>query len=83
MTYALIIVEKLNHTHGWPDSMHHVLTNMQLPEGVTRLNESAWLINLDSCLLFLSGLVKIVHTEKLSHHVTFFDQKPSFVCAPQ
>lgn len=81
MTYALIIVEAPK--HGWPDSMHRAIRKPPVGEGFERLNESAWLIDLDSRLLFLAGVIQICHTENLVHHVAFFDQKPSFVSAPQ
>lgn len=79
MTYALIIVAKDNPGNPWPDAMHRVLHRMPTVEGVTRLNESAWLVHLDSSLLFLARLVGIAHDEKLAHHVAFFEQKPTFI----
>jgi hypothetical protein len=79
MTYALIIVSKTNPRDPWPEAMHTALYKTQLPGGATRLNESAWLVPLDSCLLFLCRLVCIAHDNNLSHHVTFFEAKPSFV----
>lgn len=83
MTYALIIVAKADGNNQWPDSMHRVLYKMPLPAGVTKLNESAWLVRLDSCLLFLAGLIQIAHTDKLPHHVLFLEKEPSFFHAPQ
>lgn len=81
MTYALVIVEKPE--HGWPDDMHRPIRRMPNVEGVSRLNESAWLIHVDIALKFLSGILHICQTHDLVHHVAFFEQKPSFVTAPQ
>lgn len=63
--------------------MHPVLYGAQPDEGVTRLNEGAWLVRLDSSLLFLSNLIRIAHEEKLPHRVLFFDKEPSFVATKQ
>lgn len=79
MTYALIIVDTPK--HGWPDSMHRAIRKPPIGEGFVKLNESAWLADLDTHLLFLAGVVQICHTEKLVHHVAFFEQKPSFANA--
>ena len=77
MTYALIIVAKPA-KHGWPDDMHRPLHNMPADEGFERMNESAWLVNLDKHLMFLAGMVQICQKNDLVHHVAFFEQKPSF-----
>jgi len=81
MTYALIIVSRAGEQQAWPDELHKVLYKMPLPEGVTRLNESAWLVRLDSCLIFLARLIQLAYDEKLPHHVLFFQDKPAFVSA--
>lgn len=81
MTYALIIVEKPERV--WPDTMHRALHKMPAAEGFERMNESAWLVNLDTHLMFLAGIVQICQTSDLVHHVAFFEQKPSFVCVPK
>ena len=83
MTYALVIVDKALNSRSWPDAMHKPLYDMPKVEGVTRLNEGAWLLQLDSSLLFLAGLIRLAHENNLPHHVAFFAEKPSFVCAPQ
>ena len=83
MKYALIIVAKDNPGNPWPDSMYRVLHKMPSVEGVTRLNESAWLVRLDSSLLFLSTLIRIAHDDKLPHHVLFFDEEPKFLSTQQ
>jgi len=82
MAYALILVSKSDPRSAWPTDMHSALYTTPPPEGVTRLNESAWLVHLDSSLLFLCRLVCLAHDNKLSHHVTFFESSPSFVSAP-
>ena len=83
MTYALIIVAQAAGQNAWPEPLHHLLYKMPIPEGVTRLNESAWLVRLDSCLLFLAGVVRLAHESNLPHHVLFFEKEPAFVSAPQ
>lgn len=80
MTYALILVEKPGRV--WPDTMHRALHSMPAHEGFERMNESAWLVNLDTELLFLAGLVQICQTSGLVHHVAFFEQKPAFCRLP-
>lgn len=81
MTYALIIVQKP--TNGWPDSMRLALHKMPEAAEFERMNESAWLVNLETQLQFLSGIVQICQGDGLVHHVAFFEQKPSFISYPQ
>jgi hypothetical protein len=81
MTYALIIVEKTG--LSWPDDMYRPLHKMPATEGFERMNESAWLVNLDTHLQFLAGMVQLCQKNDLVHHVAFFDQKPAFTRAPK
>jgi hypothetical protein len=82
MTCALITIEKTSPRDAWPQALHGLIYDMNIPEEVTRLNESAWLVPLDSCLLFLARLICICHDEGLRQSVAFFEQKPSFFSAP-
>ena len=76
MTYALIIVQKP--ANGWPDDMYRAIHVIQESEGFERMNESAWLVNLDMHLRFLAAMVQVCQANDLVHHVAFFEQKPSF-----
>lgn len=79
MTYALIIVAKDHPRNPWPQAMHRPLYDMLSDEEVTKLNEGAWLVHLDSSLLFFAGLIEIARKEKLPYQVAFFGEKPLFV----
>ena len=61
--------------------MHFYTHEMPKDEGVRQLNESAWLLNLDTDLVVLAKMVSIAHDNKLPHQVLFFDQKPVFATA--
>lgn len=80
MTYALIIVEKP--AYGWPDTMHRAIHSMPSDEGFEKLIEGSWIVNLDTHLIFLSAIVEICRKANVVHRVAFFEQKPSFACAP-
>lgn len=80
MTYALILAQKP--THDWPDDMHRAIHNMPAAENFEILIEGSWLVNLDTHLIFLSAIVEICRKANVVHRVAFFEQKPSFTCAP-
>lgn len=79
MTYALLIVSKDHPRNPWPQELHTALYERESDEEVTKLNEGAWLVHLDSSLLYFARLVCLVHDQKFPYRVTFFDHKPSFV----
>lgn len=81
MTYALILAEKP--ANGWPESMFHAIHKMPAAENFEILIEGSWLVNLDTHLIFLSGVIEICRKAKVVHRVAFFEQKPSFVSAPK
>ena len=81
MPYALLIVEKP--PHGWPDDMLPAVRPKEPYEGVTALNESAWLLNLDKALMFLARVVVNCYTHQLRHHVLFLSDEPHFVRASE
>lgn len=78
MTYALAIVDKEEPKRPWPDDMRFYVHEMPTDAGVTRLNEGAWLLNLDTELLTLSQIVNTARKSKCPVQVLFFDQKPDF-----
>jgi hypothetical protein len=78
MTFALVIVEKPE-GRPWPDQIRPKLQTQPTPEGVTRMNESAWLIDVDANLLFLASLIEEAHSCKLGFRTAFFDKEPSFI----
>ena len=78
MTYAIAIVDKKSNKSPWPDDMHYYVHEMPTDEGVTRLNEGAWLLNLDTDLLTLSQIVNTARKSGCPVRVLFFDQAPNF-----
>jgi hypothetical protein len=78
MTFALIIVNKAAPRATWPGEMFYLVHEMPSDAGVTRLNEGAWLLDLDTELLTLAGIVKVAHSCDLPIRALFFDQKPHF-----
>ena len=78
MTYALAIVAKNSQKDQWPDAMRFYVHEMPTDAGVTRLNESAWLLNLDTDLLTLSQIVNTARISGCLVQVLFFDQAPKF-----
>ena len=78
MTYAIVIVEKPEN-RSWPDQILPKIQTQSAPEGVTRMNESAWLIDVGTNLLFLTSLVEEARSGKLSLRTSFFDKEPSFI----
>lgn len=80
MTYALILAQKP--AHGWPETMFHAIHKMPADEGFEILIEGSWLVNLDTHLIFLSGVIEICRKANVVHRIAFFEQKPSFVFAP-
>jgi hypothetical protein len=78
MTFALVIVNKSAPRATWPGEMFFYVHEMPTGEGVTRLNEGAWLLNLDTELLALAGIVQTAHSCGLPIRTLFFDQKPQF-----
>jgi hypothetical protein len=78
VTFALVIVDKAAPRATWPGEMFFFVHEMPSDAGVTRLNEGAWLLDLDTELLILAGIVQTAHSCGLPIQALFFDQKPNF-----
>jgi hypothetical protein len=77
MPYALVIVEKPE-DRPWSSDTRSLLDSLPQQEGVSKMNESALLIDAATNPLSLCDLLKCAHSDKLVHHVFFYDQKPSY-----